>query len=75
MSWLILSILLYLLIGAILVERSMRGAEIRASFLEWMGLFILWPLCLKLFLHMMFLQSQMKAIKILAEKELPRKRE
>jgi hypothetical protein len=70
MSWYFLvGFLLYVMVGAVLVQRTMRGAEIQATFIEWVGLILLWPLCLKIFLHMSLMQSQFEAIEVRAKEE------
>jgi hypothetical protein len=68
-------ILLYVLIGALLVERTTRGAEIHATFAEWVVILLLWPLCLKFFVYLGFMQSQFEAIEVWADIELKKKRD
>lgn len=69
MSWLLIIILVYILLGAFLVERTMRGAEIRASITEWCVLLLLWPLCLKFLLHFALMQARFEAVEVWAENE------
>lgn len=70
MSWFFLvGLLLYVMVGAVLVQRTMRGAEIQATFIEWVNLILLWPLCLKIFIHMSLMQSQFEAIKVRAKED------
>ncbi|TFH34124.1 MAG: hypothetical protein E4G99_10140 [Anaerolineales bacterium] len=75
MSWFLIFILLYLMVGALLVERTMRGAEIHATFIEWSVMLLLWPLCLKFFIHLAFMQSQLEAIEVWANEERKKKRD
>ena len=70
MSWLLIILLLYLLIGALLVQRTTRGAEIHASIIEWVVLLLLWPLCLKFFIHLAFIQSRLEAVEVWADDEM-----
>ena len=73
MSWFLLITLLYILVGALLVERTMRGAKIHATFAEWIVMLLFWPLCLKVFVHIAMMQSQFEAIEVWAELELKKK--
>lgn len=63
------------MVGALLVERTMRGAEIHATFIEWIVMLLLWPLCLKFFIHLAFMQSQFEAIEVWANEERKKKRD
>jgi hypothetical protein len=73
MNWFIVIFLLYLMAGALLVQRTMRGAEIQASFVEWLVMLLLWPLCLKFFLHLALMQSRFEAIEVWANEEVKAK--
>ncbi len=70
MSWFLILILIYILLGALLVGRTMRGAQIHATFAEWVVLLLVWPLCLKFFIHLSLIQSQLEAIEVWADAEL-----
>lgn len=69
MSWFLLIVLLYMMAGALIVQRAMRGAEIQASFFEWAVMLFLWPLCVKFFLHLAVMQSRFEAVEVWAERE------
>ena len=73
MIWFLLFTLLYILVGALLVERTMRGTKIHATFAEWIVMLLFWPLCLKVFVHIAMMQSQFEAIEVWAELELKKK--
>ena len=75
MNWFLLCVLLYLMISALLVQRTMRGAEIRATVVEWVVLLILWPLCLKFFIHIALMQSRLEAVEVWADGELKKKQD
>jgi hypothetical protein len=70
MSWFVILMLLYLMAGALLVQRTMRGAEIHASFVEWLVMLLLWPVCWKFFMHLALMQSRFEAIEVWANDEV-----
>ncbi len=69
MNWIILTLLVYALIGALLITRCMGGMTVAATLSEWMVLILLWPCYLQFFAHLEKLQSSIKAIQIWSSNE------
>ncbi len=69
MNWIILTLLVYTLIGALLIMRCMGGMTVAATLTEWMVLILLWPCYLQFFAHLEKLQSSIKAIEIWSSNE------
>ena len=64
MYWIILTLLVYTLIGAWLVMRCMGDMIVSATLREWMMMILLWPCYLQFFTFLEKLQSSVKAIEI-----------
>ena len=58
MTWILLALLLYTLLGAALVSRNMRGMQVAASLPEWLVLILLWPFMLQFLLQLAVLQAR-----------------
>jgi hypothetical protein len=69
MNWIILTLLVYALIGASLVTHSMGKMTVAATLSEWMVMILLWPCYLQFFAHLEKLQSSIKAIEIWSSNE------
>ncbi len=62
MSWIILALLVYVLIGALLIRRSMKDLLVTARVGEWAAMMLLWPLYLRLFIWLAMLNSMVEAV-------------
>lgn len=62
MTWILLALLVYALLGAFLVARSMRGMHVSASMDEWIALVLLWPLMLGFFVQLAVLQARIRQL-------------
>jgi len=60
MTWILLALLVYALLGALLVARNMRGMNVSAGMDEWVLLILLWPLMLRFFLQLAVLQARIE---------------
>ena len=60
MTWILLAVLVYALLGAFLVARSMRRMHVSAGMDEWVLLILLWPLMLRFFLQLAVLQARIE---------------
>ena len=60
MTWILLFLLLYTLLGAVLVSHNMRGMQVSASLHEWVILVLLWPLMLRFFLQLAVIQARFR---------------
>ena len=64
MNWIILTLLVYALIGALLVMRCMGDMIVSATSSEWMVMILLWLCYLQFFAHLKKLQFSTKAIEL-----------
>ena len=64
MNWIILTLLVYTLIGALLVMHCMGDMIVSATLTEWMVMILLWPCYLQFFTYLEKLQSSVNAIEI-----------
>jgi hypothetical protein len=69
MTWILLALLVYVLFGAFLVARSMRGMHVSAGMDEWIALIFLWPLMLRFFVHLAVLQARIQELENWANEE------
>jgi len=69
MNWIILTLLVYALIGALLIMRCMGDMIVTATLGEWMLMILLWPCYLQFFAHLEKLQSSIKAVEIWSSNE------
>lgn len=73
MTWILLALLIYVLAGALLVARSMRGMQASAKANEWIVLILLWPLMLRFFVQLAVLQASMQRLEDWADEKRPRR--
>ena len=64
MNWIILTLLVYALIGALLITNCMGDMIVTATLGGWMLMLLLWPCYLQFFAHLEKLQSNIKAVEI-----------
>ena len=64
MNWIILTLLVYTLVGAWLVMRCMGDMIVSTTLSGWMVMILLWPCYLQFFAYLEKLQSSVKAIEI-----------
>ena len=69
MNWIILTLLVYALIGALLITNCMGDLIVTATLGGWMLMLLLWPCYLQFFAHMEKLQSSVKAVEICLSNE------
>ena len=69
MNWIILTLLVYALIGALLIMNCMGDMIVTATLGGWMMMLLLWPCYLQFFAHMEKLQSSIKAVEIYSSNE------
>ena len=69
MNWIILTLLVYALIGAWLVMHCMGDMIVTATLGGWMMMLLLWPCYLQFFAHLEKLQSSIKAVEICSSNE------
>jgi hypothetical protein len=62
MTWIILVLLVYPLIGALLVTRNLRGMQVSASLREWVAFIFFWPLMISFFLQLSLLQARISEL-------------
>jgi hypothetical protein len=62
MTWILLALLVYTLIGATLVAQSMGGMHVDADPREWLVLIFLWPLLLRFFLQLAVIQAEFRRL-------------
>ncbi len=62
MTWILVALLAYALLGATLVAYNMREMQVSASPREWALLILLWPLMLRFFLQLAVLQAEMHGL-------------
>ena len=64
MNWIILTLLVYALIGALLIMNCMGDLIVTATLGGWMMMLLLWPCYLQFFAYLEKLQSSIKAVEI-----------
>ncbi len=69
MTWIIFILLAYVLIGALLIARQMRGLQVSASMREWATFVLLWPLMIRFFLQLTLLQARISQVEDWADPE------
>jgi len=69
MTWILLALLVYVLFGAFLVARTMRGMHVSAGMDEWIVLILLWPRMLQFFLHLAMFQARIQEMENWANEE------
>jgi len=62
MTWILLFLLLYTLLGAMLVSHNMRGMRVAARLHEWVVFVLLWPLMLQFFLQLAVIQARIRQL-------------
>ena len=71
MNWILFALLIYILIGSILVVRTMRGLDVQASPGEWMVILFLWPLSLRFFAQLAMMQAMIQNLELWSEDQDP----
>jgi len=69
MNWIILTLLVYALIGAWLVMHCMGDMTVAATLGEWLMMILLWPCYLQFFAHLEKLQSITNAVEFWSSNE------
>ena len=69
MNWIVLTLLVYALIGALLITNCMGDMIVTATLGGWMLMLLLWPCYLQFFAHLEKLQSSTNAIEIWSSNE------